>query len=102
MAGGKIYNSNRILHALLKKSCKTGGCLLKNSDQDHRIRGVGGCCLTLSEPSKNPNSTNYPTQVKKRNPGCWLGAGRGAAGQPAGSSSDLNLLCLRNVRTYLR
>ena len=40
MAGGKIYNSSRILHALLKKSFKTGGCLLKNSDQDHRIRGA--------------------------------------------------------------
>ena len=40
------FDSSRILHALLKKSYKTGGCLLKSSDQDHRIRvgggGVGG------------------------------------------------------------
>ena len=63
MAGGKIYNSSRILHALLKKSYKTGGCLLKSSDQDHRIRvgaygvGVGGLNsgLNFSIKSSEPH-----------------------------------------------
>ena len=32
--GEKVHKSSRILHALLKKTCKTGGCLLKLSDQD--------------------------------------------------------------------
>ena len=32
--GEKVHKSSRILHALLKKTCKTGGCLLKISDQD--------------------------------------------------------------------
>ena len=34
--GEKVHKSNRILHALLKKSCKTGGCLLKISDPSTR------------------------------------------------------------------
>ena len=61
MAGGKIYNSSRILHALLKKSYKTGGCILKSSDQDHRIRvgggGVGGLNsgLNFSIKSSEPH-----------------------------------------------
>ena len=32
--GEKVHKSSRILHALLKKTYKTGGCLLKLSDQD--------------------------------------------------------------------
>ena len=32
--GEKVHKPSRILHALLKKTCKTGGCLLKISDQD--------------------------------------------------------------------
>ena len=34
--GEKVHKSNRILHALLKKSCKTAGCLLKISDPSTR------------------------------------------------------------------
>ena len=30
--GEKVHKSSRILHALLKKTCKTGGCLLKISE----------------------------------------------------------------------
>ena len=68
MDGGKIYNSSRILHALLKKSCKTGGCLLKISDQDHRIGWVGGWCFLLSEPSKNPKYPRYTVQLYENRP----------------------------------
>ena len=32
--GEKVHKSSKILHALLKKTCKTGVCLLKISDQD--------------------------------------------------------------------
>ena len=40
--GEKVHKSSRILHALLKKTCKTGGCLLKISPCE-RV-GADFCC----------------------------------------------------------
>ena len=94
MAGGKIYNSSRILHALLKKSYKTGGCLLKSSDQDHRIRvgggGVGGLNsgLNFSIISSEPHPLG-----KIHNPAAAAPAGGAAArGRLAGCMAQLQCM----------
>ena len=72
MAGGNIYNSSRILHALLKKSYKTGGCLLKLSDQDHRIQNTSGWVGGVSCCPNPLKKLNIPRRRRSAIP--WLAA----------------------------